>query len=309
MAKPIPYMLRSFKGTMVSLAVEVDKHWLVVLSNKVSFIHAKLWERDEFEADYHEARLVSDGVDYVLRQFRGYANSVGMTPEAAVYLPKLVKMTAEEIRNAIILGLATQQRIQKEARIMAQADGQTLGNKAPRKLGGAALKAVQAKEARLAAEAKLLTAKVSDDQTKTETADTVDATLPKAKPARKKAEPKTAAAPAAKTPKAKKEPEVTKDTPKARDAAKILKGKARSDAQVSLDGAFDPSKLKNAEGDYKSASAMFKGLLYEGKLSDDAIAKQVDKKFSLGETKAKDYVKWNRGWFRRQGVKIADAKK
>jgi hypothetical protein len=305
MAKPIPYMLRSFKGTMVSLAVEVDKHWLVVLSNKVSFVHAVVWEREEFEHDYHEARLVSDGIDMVLRQFRGYANSVGMTPEAAVYLPKLIKMSAEEIQNAITTGLATQQRIQKEARIMAQADGNISG-KAPRKLGGAAAAAVAKKEQRLAAEAKILAGAVSDDQAKTETPATADATLPKAKPARKK--PADKAAPAAKTPKGKKEPEVTKDTPKARDAAKIIKGKARSDAQVSLDGAFDPSKLKNSDGDYKSASAMFKGLLYEGKLSDKDIAKQVDKKFSLGETKSNDYVKWNRGWFRRQGVKIADAK-
>lgn len=306
---PTPHQLRNFNGSLIWLVVEEDKNWVVVLWNRVSFIHAEVRERAEFEKDYQLARLVSDGVKTVLRQFRGYANSVGMTPEAAVYLPKLAGMPAEEITHATTLGLATQQRIHKEALKMAQAEGKEITGKAPRKLGGAAAAAVERKQARLAAEAKILAGQVSEDQKAADTPEVADAKLPKAsaKAGTKKDSKKPAAKKEAAKP-ADKGPAIAKTTPKAKDVPKILNGKVRSHAQVSADGEFDPAKLKNSDGDYKSASAMFKGMLFEGKLSDADIAKQVDKKFSLGEAKAKDYVKWNRGWFRRQGVKIADAK-
>ena len=307
--KPQPFKLTSFKSPMVSLVVDSDAHCVVVMSNRVSFIDVRVWGREEFEADYHPARLVSDGINMVLRQFHGYACQVGMTPEAAVYLQHLIKFDAKQFRESVTMGMATKARIKKEAQRMEQEDKAkgTVSGAAPRKLAGAAAAAVKRKEERLAAEAKKLAGEVSDDQTKLEASGAADARLPAQTGGRKKGE--TAKKPAAKkTETAKKEPKVTKSTPSPDQAKRILKGSARSDSQVTADSQFDPSKLKNADGDYKSASAMFKGLLFEGKKSDDAIAKEVDKKFGLGEQKAKDYVKWNRGWFRRQGVKIADPK-
>ena len=219
-----------------------------------------------------------------------------------------ISMTGAKI-GIVTDSFHTKARIKKEAQRMEQEDKAkgTVSGAAPRKLAGAAAAAVKRKEERLAAEAKKLAGEVSDDQTKLEASGAADARLPAQTGGRKKGE--TAKKPAAKkTETAKKEPKVTKSTPSPDQAKRILKGSARSDSQVTADSQFDPSKLKNADGDYKSASAMFKGLLFEGKKSDDAIAKEVDKKFGLGEQKAKDYVKWNRGWFRRQGVKIADPK-
>jgi hypothetical protein len=292
----LPYRLASFQGTMITLVVEGDDHMVVTLSNRVSFIHAKVWAREAFEADYKPAKLVEDGLATVLRQFKGYAKSIGMTAEAAVYLPKLIPMTAAEIQSSLTLGLETHARIKKEALRMEQQDnGKDLpSGKAPRKLGGAAAAAVKRKEERLAAEAKKLAEAVSKDLTETEKAGAADARLPKTAVKRSAGKGKP--------------PKITKETPPADLAKKIVKGKANSQAQVKPDSGFDPSKLKGADGEYKSASSMFKGLLYEGKLSDDKIAAAVDKKFGLGDQKAKDYVKWNRGWFRRQGIEIAAAK-
>ena len=289
-----PYKLASYQGAMVTMVVEQDKQIIVTLSNRVSFIDARIWGRDEFLQDYIPAKITPTAVQLCLQQFVGYARSVGCTPAAAVYLNKLGYMQGSDLHGAIIKGQETLARIKKDAKIMEQQDKDPTAGKAPRKLGGAAAAAVKRKEERLAAEAAQLAGQVSEDMTKAEEAGATDARLPKTPVKRSagKGNP----------------PKITKDTPSADAAKKIVKGKANAQAQISADGKFDPSKLKNAEGEYKSASAMFKGLLFEGKLSDDKIAAAVDAKFSLGEQKAKDYVKWNRGWFRREGVEIKAAK-
>jgi hypothetical protein len=280
---------------MVTLVVDKDKHTVVTLANKVSYIQAKVWDRTEFEAEYQPVRLVEDGLKTTLQQFRGYAISVGMTPEAAVYLTKLIPMAASDVAAAITQGLATYAGIKKEAELMAKAEGNT----APRKLAGAAALAVKRKEERLAAEAKALVSGVSDQLTQTEDKAAPDAGLPKGpvKGTGAKRQPD-------------KLPKETADTPKTLKAAKkILKGDKppKADAQVK-GGQLDPAKLKNKEGNWKSASAMFKGLLLEGKLNDDNIASEVDARFSLGSEKAVAYVKWNRGWFRREGIELPAAK-
>lgn len=280
---------------MVTLVVDADTHWVVKLWNAVSFIHAKVVPREEFEQDYKPVRLVDDGVRMVLHQFRGYARTVGMTPEAAVYLTKLTEMPPADVQVAITQGLETKAKIQKEAQKMASEEQNSLpSGKAPRKLAGAALKAVQRKEERLAAEAKSLASAVTDDKVEEEKADVVDARLP--------------STPVKRSSKKGETPKLTKDTPSADQAKKIIKGKANRNAQVDPTGQFDASKLKDAQGNWRSASAMFKGLLFEGKKTDDQIATAVDKQFGLGEQKAKDYVKWNRGWFRRQGVELPASK-
>lgn len=64
------------------------------------------------------------------------------------------------------------------------------------------------------------------------------------------------------------------------------------------------SKKKPApkvEGDYKSAAAMFRGLITEGKLSDDDIFAAVQAKFGLDGSR-RSYVNWYRKDLQKKGL-------
>jgi len=53
--------------------------------------------------------------------------------------------------------------------------------------------------------------------------------------------------------------------------------------------------------EYKSAAAMFRGLILKDELSDDDILKAVQDKFNLDDSK-KSYVKWYRNDLKKNGI-------
>lgn len=61
-----------------------------------------------------------------------------------------------------------------------------------------------------------------------------------------------------------------------------------------------PVKGKAGETEYGSAGQMFQGLIMEGKLTDDEIFAQVQKKFGLDDKK-RSYVNWYRNHLKKDG--------
>jgi hypothetical protein len=313
MAKPaMAYRLKSFSGVGVVFLLAMSKTHATIMLNNVSYIHVRDLPLKEFERDYKPVQISPIKMSKVLDQWKTYAVNVGMSSTAAPILPQLVAMTKEEVKMATENGAKTEGKILDSAAAEHAADTKKgTAGKAPRKLAGAALKAVQAKQAReaeaaaaatktkparkqgrggnakgatdeerIAAEAKLLAEDVTKD---------INAGSKQAEEVvlgKRKAAPKAA-------------------TPGKAEAARVLKGKETPAAGTKT---FDPSTLKNADGKWKSSSAMFKGLLWEGKLkTDDQIFAAVQKQFDLDDTK-KGYVAWNRGWFRRNGIALPAAK-
>jgi len=315
-----PYGIRTFGNTPSVFVYRRRAGKVSVVTHAMlPYLGTRHFDEAEFDRHYKPIEISKDHVSKLIANWKRVALSMGITCEAAeVLVPKFIKLTKEEY------DMSTEEGSVKEAAILdsAQAEhdkdvktGATTG-KAPRKLAGAALLAVQRKaerEAAAKAEAKadkpakpakpprtstkvMKLAEEVSEELKAEGDDgKVDATL---------------AGKAIREPKAKKPVKAKKTEPaeKPAKAAKVEKPAKAPKTKPAADGAFDVSKLKNADGEYKSASSMFKGLLIEGKLTDVKIAEAVDKKFDLGDQKAKDYVKWNRGWFRRQGITIPDAK-
>lgn len=63
---------------------------------------------------------------------------------------------------------------------------------------------------------------------------------------------------------------------------------------------------KSIEAEYKSASAMFQGLIMDGKLTDDEIFAQVQQAFSLDDKK-RSYVTWYRNNLKKKGENPPEA--
>lgn len=257
------------------------------ITNKVSFIGIKTHTIEEFNGWYEPRPLSDVTLDRMLQQMKGYAIKVGLSTEAGEVLPKLVKMTKEELNAALAKGKMTESKIAaaaaKEMEQMMASGG------APRKLYGAAAKSAADKAARLAAEAKELATGPATEELKADEAAGKDVRL---KPASKRKPAKIEAT----TPKKKEANKVLKDV-----AAKAEGKPTRADKNAK---GFDVTKMKKADGSWRSASSMFKGLIFENPgRSDEDIFKDVQKQFGLDDDKL-SYVKWNRGWFEREGIQL-----
>jgi len=60
-------------------------------------------------------------------------------------------------------------------------------------------------------------------------------------------------------------------------------------------------------GEYKSAAAMFQGLILEGKLTDDEIFAAVQEQFGLDDKK-RSYVGWYRNKLKKDGQNPPEGK-
>lgn len=91
----------------------------------------------------------------------------------------------------------------------------------------------------------------------------------------------------------------SKEKPEPKKAAAPKGGKAKGTGV-----AGSPSKPTNSLG-IETAAGMFRQLIREGKLSDDAIFKKVQAKFGLDDSK-RSYVGWYRNQLKKAGEKVPD---
>lgn len=282
-----PHGQTSFGRSASVYVYKRTKTHVSFITNRVSFIGTKTYTIEEFNGWYEPRPLSDQALANVLQQMKRYAIKVGLATEAGEILPKLVRMTREELNEALSKGKMTESKIAaaaaKEMEQMMASGG------APRKLYGAAAKSAAEKAARLAAEAKELATGPATEELKADEAAGKDVRL---KPASKRKEPKIEAT----TPKKKEANKVLKDV-----AAKAEGKPTRADKAAK---GFDVAKMKKADGSYRSASSMFKALLFEKpERTDESIFKEVQKQFGLSDDKI-SYVKWNRGWFEREGIPL-----
>ena len=260
---------------------------VLTISNRVSFIGTKAFTHADFERWYIPRPVSKPTMERILVQMKGYAIKVGLATEAAEVLPKLIKMTKDEINQALAKGKMTESRIALSAAKEMEYEMST--GKAPRKLFGAAAASAEAKAKRLAAEAKVLAGEVTEELKEKEAAGATDVKLG------------SASKKAAKI-------DVAETTPRKGKATKIIKEVAAKNEGKKLaePKGFDPAKLKK-DGKWRSASSMFKGLIYEHPdWADEKIFKLVQKEFDLADDRI-GYVKWNRGWLKSQGVELQAA--
>lgn len=107
----------------------------------------------------------------------------------------------------------------------------------------------------------------------------------------------------------------TKTSAAADRTTKISAAKAAADKATKAEQAAQPKATKAAaktapakpaakgkagETEYGSAAQMFQGLIMEGKLTDDEIFAQVQKKFGLDDKK-RSYVNWYRNHLKKDG--------
>ncbi len=303
--------------TMVGFLVGKTKTHALVLENSVWAISVKKIKLKEFQTSYKPLVLNEDDMMQRLNDMAKYAGYVGMTAEAADYLPLLYPMTQEEIYVAKTKGKETQAR---------HTDQAIAEEKKERPLAGAALKARNARLEREAADSQAeVDNKIVEPGTSTNateragikaddigtdepkmprvkiTPSTVDRrrTGKKATEARELAKEVTEALteieaeggnPADVLSKAKPKPKKTKSTIDKRFGPKP----------------FDAAKLKGPDNSYKSASAMFKSLIIENEgkkkpKTDDEIFADVKTTFGIDDSK-RGYVGWNRNWLKKQGI-------
>lgn len=277
--------VRSFRlksgGLMTTYLVKTLTQSVLVLKDHVCYIGVDEVNHKEFFDRHIEIFPTEEVLQSRLASMAKYAMYAGMTAEAATYLSKLTPMDKEDIQMAVNKGRATVAKHKADGEAEEAKD--VKAGKAPRKLAGAALVARQKKEERERQAAEALAtqgvaAEVSNDLQQAEEAGASDVRLDTAAKGTNKR--------AAKAPKNEVE-KVVKETAKAKKVAEIQ---------------------PTANGDYKSASAMFKGLLLEDakkaegkRRSDEQIFKLVQAKFDLSDDKI-GYVKWNRGKLKRDGL-------
>lgn len=255
-------------GIITSYVVHKTKTHALLLVDRVAYIGIKEISLADLKTKYVKRTFSEKKLRLCLQGLAKYAVHAGMSPEAAEYLPKITPMSKEEIAMATMKGIETING-HKEAAAAEEAKDVAAG-KAPRKLAGAALaSALRKKEREEAAAAKALAAEVTEDIKKAEAEGTADELIK----------------------------EVTKPGPK----------QSRKKDEKTVNLAVVHNKLK-PNGEYKSASAMFKGLIIEDsklpaakRRTDQEIFKEVQAKFDLSDDKL-GYVGWNRGKLKREGL-------
>lgn len=271
--------------------VDLTKERALVLDNLVWAVATKAIPIKEWRKEWKTVTLPEDKITKMLSNLAAYAIFAGLTPEAAEYLPQMTPMTEAAQRVAKAKGVELLERYKTQAEIEEAAE------KAGRPLHGAALIAKARKimaDAGETGETHVLSTAAEPEQlvepgTANNAAETDGAIS-----ARRRG-----------TGTAKKLKRLADDVTKVLAEAEA-KGEnpAKTLAQAKVPkppAKFDRAKLKGADGQYKSASAMFKGLILEAKLSDEAIFRAVQKKFGLGDDK-RSYVNWNRNWLKKEGI-------
>lgn len=95
----------------------------------------------------------------------------------------------------------------------------------------------------------------------------------------------------------------SKEAPDSNEPKAKVKAKAKAKAKKSPAEKVkkEPKKrVSSSSGEYKSAAAMFKELIMEGKFTDDEIFQQVQQEFGLDDNK-RSYVKWYRNKLTKEG--------
>ncbi len=274
--KPRPYA-RTGTVKLIGFLIHETKRYAYILDNYVWGVHVKELTQEEFSGQYGPTNPPTEQITTILKGLSSYAVYAGMTKPAARVLPLLTPMSEGDIAMATKKGQETQAKFTAGAEAEAKKDG------VPKKLFGAALKSYNARIEREAAAAEAAAVKSG------------------AKPLPPEAE-------AAHSMAADVSDTLTKLEEAGEDPQAIVSPKPRKNKKAVEVAAtqkpkqdFDIAKLKGPDGEYKSSSGMFKGLLLEGKLSDDEIFKAVQKKFGLDDGK-RGYISWNRGWLIRNGL-------
>jgi len=285
----------------ICFLVDLDKTRAKILDNFVWAVATKEIPIKVWKKEWKTLQLPEDKVAKILDGLAAYAIYAGMTPDAGEYLPNMVPMSQPARTVALSKGKELLERYKTQAEIEEAAE------KAGKPLTGAALMSVVKRElAKVSAEDGLRGLDTPPEQLSepgTGNTATEDGEVTQDKPAGRVARrTETKKAKQIKTLAA----EVTKDLTEAEQAgenpAKIMKSRP----PVERSKGFDPAKLKGSDGEYKSVSAMFKGLVLEnvGKkkpLTDDQIFEKVKAKFGIDESK-RGYVQWNRNWLKKEGV-------
>jgi len=297
-----PCIMRGSK--FYCFVVDIDKKRALILDNFVWAVATKEIPIAEWRKEWKVVQLPDEKVEKILQGLSNYALYAGMTPEAAEYLPQLYPMSTS------VIAVARHKGEETLAQFKTQAAAEEASDKTGRKLTGAALASVAAKEM------EKIEAAQKDPAPKPKTEPSIDEDYLN-QPPRDTIEEKHLSTDKAK--KAKKlarevSKELTEAEARGENPAKLMKSSLTGPTKKAVLKAektarakpFDATKLKGSDGQYKSVSAMFKGLLIENetkktKLTDDQIFEAVRKKFGIDESK-RGYVSWNRNWLKKEGV-------
>lgn len=278
--KPAPYA-RTGMIKVIGFLIKKNKRYAYVLDNYVWGVCVREFTIEEFEKRYKPSSIAKDKIHTILRGLSSYAIYAGMTRPAARVLPLMTYMSEGDVKLAIEKGSATKAKHEAGAESDAKKDG------APKKLFGAALKSYNARLEREAAAAESA-AQASGAEPKKPVVELAPEAVAAHSLAAELSADLTKIEEAGGDPEAVVAPKKKWTKPDPNAPKKVAKG-------------FDVAGLKDAKGDWKSSSAMFKGLLLEGGKTDDQIFKAVQKKFGLDDGK-KGYVAWNRGWLKRHNL-------
>lgn len=94
--------------------------------------------------------------------------------------------------------------------------------------------------------------------------------------------------------------ETKKPAPKTKAPAKAKAKASPKKLPAAKKAPTKKSAKKPASGEYSSAASMFRGLIMEGKLTDDQIFAEVQSAFGLDDSK-RSYVKWYRNKLEKDG--------
>lgn len=288
--------IRKGKQT-VAFLVSQDENHAFVLDNYVWAVAVKAVPIEAWRKDWKTLELPKEKLDKILDGLAGYAIYAGMTPEAAQYLPHMVPMTKQAQRVALDRGYKTLERHKTQATAEEAVD--------KKRLAGAALtsqvKKIMAEAGEAVDEVDAAVVNPADEVGTAENA--TETVVPTSKVAEKRSNSskgKKLKALAAAVTEDLNEVEAKGGNPV--EALKTPRPKTTKPKSAPRPKAgFDPAKLKGPDGRYKSVSAAFKGLILEGKLSDDKIFETVQKQFGLDASK-RSYVQWNRNWLKKEGI-------
>jgi hypothetical protein len=249
--------------------VNLTEDHAFVLQNAVWAVTIKVIPIETWRKDWSIVTIDDAKRAAILEGLKNYAVYAGITPEAVDHLSSLIPMSTAVKQVALDKGNTTLKRFRTQAEAEAAAAGE-------RPLAGAALQSVARKEIE----------KAEGPTTLAERRRTSD----KAKEVRALVD------------------QVSKDLTdaevKGKNPVKALKAKGplpKPKKEPRPKKVFDVANLKGEDGKWKSVSAAFKGLILEGKLSDDKIFAAVKKQFGIDDSK-RGYVQWNRNWLKKEGL-------
>lgn len=303
----------------IAFIINRDDDHVWVLDNYVWAVAVKQFAVTDFNNNFRAIVVPEEKLTKILAGLVNYALYAGMTPEAAEHLPLLTPMTKANIALATAKGEETLARHKTQAAAEEAADKK-------RPLAGAALKAKLAKEERERFATVDRTADGPGDvfveagtaNNAVEPGGTADAqpdpppnpgtavgrrrAAKRAIKATKLAEELTTELTEAEAAGVNPNEIVNPTSGKRGRITRAINADKKEEAELRARARpFDPASLKGADDKYKSVSAMFKALLFEGKMTDDKIFAAVQKQFSLDDSK-RSYIAWNRNWLKKQGL-------